>query len=97
MQNVTGSFGATGNSSPVEGSNIDLIVGGTFVGTIQLQTAMPGAAGADVWVPVGSNLTAAGSLVFNGAIGRKFRVSCTAYTSGTAYYSLGASINEELI
>lgn len=92
------SFTAIANDANlVEGNYVELIVGGTFVGTIQLQVAIPGAAGADLWVPVGTSLTAPGviSVVFGQC--RKVRAACTAYTSGTAYYSVGGSCNEDFL
>lgn len=95
MPTVTGSFAATGNSSSAEGSFAEMILGGTFVGTITLQVAIPGAAGADQWVTVSSQ-TAPGRFTSEGPVGRKWRLSCTAYTSGTAYYSLGTAVNTVL-
>lgn len=89
VQNAT----ITGNSQATalsEGNEADLVVGGTFVATIQLQASIPGAAGADLWVSVGQ-LTAPGIVKVQTAVGRKFRAISTAYTSGTAYVSLGTS------
>lgn len=90
---ITGNTQATGSS---EGNEADLVVGGTFVATIQLQVAIPGAAGADLWVPCGQ-LTAAGIVKVQTAVGRKFRAISTAYTSGTAYISLGVSRNNQFL
>lgn len=95
---LNGSFGATGNSgsNPVEANNAELIVGGTFVGTVQLQVCIPGAAGAELWVSVGQ-LTAAGAVTFLSGQRRRFRAACTAYTSGTVYYSVGGACNEDYL
>jgi hypothetical protein len=50
-------FAAVANDATlVEGVQVDLVVGGTFVGTIQLQVAIPDATGANVWVPIGAGL-----------------------------------------
>lgn len=95
VQNAAlGALNAATSSS--DGTDADLVVGGTFVGTIQLQASIPGASGADLWVSVGQ-LTAPGLVKVQMAIGRKFRAVCTAYTSGTAYVSLGVSLNEDLV
>lgn len=96
MKTVNGTFGATGSSSTAEGSNAELIVGGTFVGTVQLQVAIADAAGADVWVPC-QQLTAPGVVTCNMSQARKYRAACSAYTSGTIVYSLGTAILEDLI
>lgn len=98
MSVVNGNFAALGNSGTTfaMGNYAELIVGGTFVGTIQLQACIPGAGGAAIWVPVGS-LTAPGAVTFVSGQCRNFRAECTAYTSGTAYYSVGASCNEAFI
>jgi len=89
--------GVANDANMVEGNYVELVVGGTFVGTIQLQVAIPGSGGADLWVPVSAGLTAPGviSAVFGQC--RKVRAACTAYTSGTAYYSVGGARNEDFI
>ena len=98
MGTRNGSFAAVANdATTVGGSNVDLVVGGTFVGTIQLQVCIPGAAGAALWVPVSAGLTAPGVITFQAGTGRQFRAACTAYTSGTAYYSLSAYSLEDMI
>lgn len=92
---VNSTFTAVANGNSSEGTNADLVIGGTFVGTVQLQCAIPGAGGADLWVSVGQ-LTAAGIVTGNVASARKWRAACTAFTSGTIYASMGAALNEEL-
>lgn len=92
-----GSFTAQANDATLtEGSAVDLIVGGTFVGTVQLQVCIPGAAGAELWVSVGQ-LTAPGVITHTSGNSRKFRAACTAFTSGTIYYSLGGRTGEDEI
>ena len=88
---------ATNDATVVRGATVDLAVGGTFVGTVQLQVCIPGAAGAELWVPVSAGLTAPGIITYNAGTGRAFRAACTAYTSGTAYYSVGAYQLEDMI
>lgn len=97
MATRNGSFAAAANDAVVaRGATADLVVGGTFVGTIELQVCIPGAAGAELWVKAGS-LTAPGVLTYQAGCGRAFRAACTAYTSGKAYYSLGAFTLEDMI
>lgn len=88
-------FGAVANDATlVQGVSVDLVVGGTFVGTIQLQVAIPDATGANVWVPIGAGLTAPGTITYNAGTQRSFRAACTAWTSGTIVYSLAGLSNE---
>lgn len=98
MGTRNGNFTAAANDATVvRGATADLVVGGTFVGTVQLQVCIPGAAGAELWVPTGVGLTAPGVITYQAGTGRAFRAACTAYTSGTAYYSLGAYTLEDMI
>lgn len=89
--------GVANDATSVEGNYVELIVGGTFVGTVQLQVCIPGAAGAELWVPVAAGLTAPGVNTFVSGQSRRFRAACTAYTSGTAYYSVGGAVHEDFI
>lgn len=91
MPAANGNFTATGSSAEFEGSSAELAIGGTFVATVKLEMAIPGVAGADLWVPVGTALTAPGVAQFNSPTNRKFRVTCGPFTSGTAHYSGVAS------
>lgn len=91
------SFGAAANDAKtVQGQQVDLVVGGTFVGTVELQVCIPGAAGAELWVKVDS-LTAPGTISYQAGTQRNFRAACTAYTSGTAYYSVAGLTLEDHI
>jgi hypothetical protein len=98
MAAKSGVFAAAGQSAKVEGHGADLIVGGTFVGTVRLEVSIPDAAGLDVWVPVGAVLTAPGivQLAF-GMTTRAFRANCTAYTSGSIVYQIVASQIEDTV
>ncbi|CAB5079618.1 hypothetical protein UFOVP143_56 [uncultured Caudovirales phage] len=98
MATRNGSFGAVANDATVaRGATADLVVGGTFVGTIQLQVCIPGVAGAELWVPIGAGLTAPGTITYQAGCGRAFRAACTAWTSGTIFYSLGAFTLDDMI
>lgn len=98
MGTRNGSFAsATQDATRVAGATVDLVVGGTFVGTVQLQVCIPGAAGAELWVPVSAGLTAPGVITYQAGTQRQFRAACSAYTSGTAYYSLSAYTLEDMI
>lgn len=92
---VNTAFTAVANGNGSFGTDAELIVGGTFVGTAKLQVQIPDAAGAAVWVDVGS-LTAPGLVNYRGAVGRTFRAICSAFTSGTILTSLGTATNEEM-
>ena len=98
MATRNGTFGAVANDAAfVRGTTADLVVGGTFVGTIQLQVCIPDATGAAVWVPVSAGLTAPGVITYQAGTGRAFRAACTAWTSGTIIYSVGAYQLEDVI
>lgn len=91
-------FAAVANDATlVQGVQMELVVGGTFVGTVQLQVAIPDATGANVWVPVGAALTAPGSITYLAGTQRSFRAACTAYTSGTIVYSLAGLFLEDYV
>lgn len=98
MATRNGSFTGVANDAVVaRGATADLVVGGTFVGTVQLQVCIPGLAGAELWVPVGAGLTAPGVITYQAGCGRAFRAACSAFTSGPIYYSLGAFTLEDMI
>lgn len=89
---LTGEFTATGQSdafTPVAGRGFDVSAWGTFVGTVQLERNIGGQ-----WLPLTSNgqqidkWTASFSEVVSEPVyGIKYRLNCTAYTSGTINYS----------
>lgn len=89
MAIVRGSFSATGASSTVEGTDAEVIVSGTFTGTVTLQMAISSTSGTDVWVSVGTALTASGTIQYNGLTTRKFRANYT-HTSGSLIFELVA-------
>jgi hypothetical protein len=97
MSSVRGSFTATADGNQIDNSSdVDLVVSGTFVASVQLETAMAGPTGADVWVPVGAAITAPGVLNAKMTNGRKWRTRCSAYTSGQADYELSGAMNQTL-
>lgn len=84
-----GSFVAVANGTAIDNADgADLVVSGTFVGTIVLQVAMAGPTGLDVWTPVGVGLTAPGIISQASVNNRKWRAACTAWTSGSIDYEL---------
>jgi hypothetical protein len=94
----SGVFSAAGQSGKVEGHGADLLVGGTFVGSVRLEVSIPDAAGGDVWVPIGATLSAPGSVQFAfGQTTRQFRANCTAFTSGSIVYQVAASQSEDTV
>jgi hypothetical protein len=92
---VESTFSATGQSAsftPIYGRNFNISITGTFVGTIQLQRYIDATIG---WVPItaaGQQMltwTAPASEVWSESqVGVLYRLSCIAYTSGTAIYSI---------
>ncbi len=84
---TNGSFtGAAQNSAVVLGKEADIVLSGTFVGTITPEVQ-------DVngnWVPVsGQSYTAPGAHRLQTALARPWRLSVASYTSGTIAYELG--------
>lgn len=84
---ATGSFTATGTSEAVAGNGIDISIvdGGSFSGTILIQRNISG-----VWGTVQS-ITQADlpfdAVVESGKV-RPVRLNCSAFSAGTATYSL---------
>jgi inosine-uridine nucleoside N-ribohydrolase len=76
------SFTAVANDTiDVLGNTVDLTVSGTFVGTVALQRQMSGQA---TWDTVAASvLSAPGSLTVTSASPCKWRLTCSAFTSGT--------------
>lgn len=93
---VRGSFTGTANSAVIDNAtDVDLTASGTFSSSMQIQTAMGGLNGADIWVPVGAALTAPGIVSVSSKVPRKWRVANT-FTSGQADYELSGMRNIEL-
>lgn len=90
---VLGNAGALNATvGEVVGTDVDMVVGGTFVGTITLQTFCEQAG---AWVAVATGLTAVGIQTVRCAQERRFRAQATAYTSGTANVDLQSATNRE--
>lgn len=103
MAVIAGTFTATGQSASfapavdargTNGGAFNVTLSGTFVGTVKLQRSFDNGT---TW----HDLTAAGTAIaaFTTAVsevwvepeaGVNFRLNCTAYTSGTVTYRLGA-------
>jgi hypothetical protein len=87
---LAGNFTATGQSQVFTVSARDFLlkIGGTFVGTVQLEIYNGQAA---AWQAVEAAYTAGLVKAFDAvARGQIFRLNCTAYTSGTISYELEA-------
>lgn len=83
---ASGTFTATGNSATETGDQVDVLIHGTFVGTIELQTQVEDG----TWVATDSFTSASDLLNKQSAGSRKWRLACTIFTSGTVNYSLSA-------
>ncbi len=92
MDSYNSTFGAIGQSSSANGDVCDAIISGTFVGTVALE--VQDATGN--WVEVDSWTAPAKSLNNEAAFARKWRLNCTAYTSGTVDYELSAGRSRDL-
>lgn len=100
MATISGTFAAAGQSATSYGHIADAILGGPFVGTVALEVAIADAAGADKWVPIATATTPGMMTLPNGAIGsasRKWRLNCTAFTSGPVFYQLSAALSEDIV
>lgn len=92
---VSGTFVATGQSAtfiPIAGRAFNISLWGTFVATVQLERSFDGGT---TWLP----LTAAGTQLYvwtapaselaqDDEYGVRYRLNCTAYTSGTVNYRI---------
>lgn len=83
---VVGSFTGTGQSTAVAGLNGQLILTGTFVGTVVVEVQDK----AGNWAAVAS-YTAPVGIKHEMAVSTPWRLNCTAYTSGTAVYEFVAN------
>lgn len=82
MAIVTGTFGATGQSSTITGTGADVSLSGAASATVAIQRRMNG-----TWVTIES-ITGDGERVVENATGLELRLNCTAYTSGTVTYTM---------
>lgn len=78
---IQGTFTNTGTSDAETFSSADLSITGTFVATVKLQRSFDGTNWGDIEV-----FTAAAERVIEPATGGSYRLTCTAYTSGTVNY-----------
>ena len=86
MSAITAAFtAATQSSDPVahDGSDGDIAftIAGTFVATIDLEISLNGGV---TWQPFATSYTAPGADSKPFTFGALFRLTCSAYTSGTA-------------
>lgn len=83
-----GGFDAVEVGVAVEVSDYDTVgcfVGGTFVGTVQIEVSFDGTN----WAAYGAALTAPGTVAITIPV-KQVRANCTAYTSGLAVAYVGA-------
>jgi hypothetical protein len=74
----------------VIGNAIDISITGTFVGTVELQWFIPGH---NIWQSLaGMSWNAPAAVTAFAAVPGKYRLNCTAYTSGTIQGALFAAI-----
>lgn len=83
---VTGTFTATGESAEVVSNKVDVSLSGTFSATVKIQRYMGGA-----WKDYDSK-TAAYEAMIESAARYRWRLSCSAYTSGTVTYVLNGGV-----
>jgi len=92
---ATGSVTATGTICQLGTTQASLpvgaLVGGTFVGTVQVQVSYDPEATSPTWVLFSSALTAAGTVKVDIPV-KAVRLQCTAYTSGTIVGGLGVTL-----
>ncbi len=86
MHSYNATFSATGQSSDANGDSCDIVLSGTFVGTVALQAQ--DASGN--WVTIDSWTAPAISLNNEAAFARNWRLNCTAFISGAINYEISA-------
>jgi len=82
MAIVTGTFTATGQSSTIQATAIDVSISGAASATVGIQRRIGGN-----WVTIES-ITGDGERVVENATGLEMRLNCSSYTSGTATYAM---------
>ncbi|MCP4072303.1 MAG: hypothetical protein GY742_11270 [Hyphomicrobiales bacterium] len=92
MHSYNATFSGAGQSFSANGDSCDIILSGTFVGTVALQAQ--DASGN--WVTVNSWTAPAISLNNEAAFARNWRLDCTTYTSGTINYEISAGRARDL-
>ena len=90
MSRVTGTFTATGNSTPIPGNSegsIGVLVQDFGVGTVNLQWSFDGGTNWDTLESYTSNTN---KIVLSPSDSILYRLNCSAYTSGTIRYGLAS-------
>ena len=88
-----GSLSASNQSDSVHGVLCDIVLSGTWTGTVELQVMVKDASGVESWADTGDSWTANGAYVGDAATPRKWRIDFTR-NSGTLVYELRASMGE---
>jgi len=87
IDSTKATFTTTGESAGIRGEKVQVLIGGTFVGTVIPQVNINGS-----WVDIPSkSYTDVTVEMFEFAVGVGFRLRCSAYTSGTIEYDLFGS------
>lgn len=87
QQIVSGTFGATGQSSSfISGNKFNFSLSGTWAGTVSLDRSFDRGV---TWVVVTSYTANTQQQVIEPEDRVYYRVNCSAYTSGTVVYRLG--------
>ena len=92
MQSINSNFSAIGSSSEVNGDNCDVLISGTFDGSVSLQVQ-------DVsgnWLTLETWTAAGTSLDNKTAFARNWRLNCSALNSGSVDFEISAGKVREL-
>ena len=84
---ITGTLAATGSSDPCHGRKVDVILTGTWTGTVTVQRK----SGASTWLDIGESWTANDSYVIDGATPGDYRLTFTR-SSGTLQYDMWGDV-----
>jgi hypothetical protein len=89
MSKVTGTFGATGSSTPIAGSptrrSMGLSLSGTWAGTVNLEWSFDGGETYTVLEAFTANAAKIAECPSDLIL---YRVTCSAYTSGSVVYGI---------
>ncbi len=85
-EEISGTFTATGESSAVRGRACDVSISGSFTATVKIQRFIGGN-----WVDWASKTAAYEGMEEGASPATEWRLSCSAYTTGTVTYALVAS------
>jgi hypothetical protein len=84
---ITGTLAITGQSDPCHGRKIDVIITGTWTGTVTVERKT----GASTWLDIGESWTGNDSYVIDGSTPGDYRLSF-ARSSGTLVYNMWGDV-----